>query len=273
MSALASLISDRRVSRQIRWTAVWIAPEIIKQIGGQVGGPDSWQSFERQIHAGKDQEMFAAVEAQSMLSRGQSDNAIKRLNDAVMISPGAQLKLFRALSQKNAGQEREALQSLLDSMISGGDAGIAAPFGATEDEQRWQIIRLYAKQGWHRAALKLAGADERLKGQSSVDQSLSNEDEKKNKAKARFGSLPSRSIRRQSQTQPELLALLSISAEKIGELEKAMAFEVAKLNLSPDSAERRKSESRIEQLKAKQKERGRKSTLSIEFNESAVTFH
>jgi len=263
MNLLASSISDRRAPRQIRWTAVWIAPEVVKQ--------ENWPSFERQISASKDQEMVAAVEAQSMLSRGQSDNAIKRLNDAVMIIPGAQLKFFRALSLKNAGREREALQSLLDSMTACADSWIAKPFGATEDEQRWQIVRLYAKQSQHRAALKLAGADERLKGQSPVNQSAGGADEKLDKTRTRFGSLPARSSRRQSQSQLDLLALLSISADQIGELEKAMEFETAKLNLSPDPAERRKSESRLEQLKAKQKERWRKPALSIEFNENAGT--
>jgi hypothetical protein len=68
-----------------------------------------------------------------------------------------------------------------------------------------------------------------------------------------------------------LLALLSISSEHIGELEKAIEYETARLNLSPDSAERRKSDSRLEGLKTKQKERRRKPTVSIEFNENAVT--
>jgi tetratricopeptide (TPR) repeat protein len=262
VSELASLISDRRASREVRWAAVWIAPEIVN---------DGWQSLERRIRAGQDQEMVAAVEAKSMLDRGQSDGAIKRLNDAVMTSPGAQLKLFHGLSQKNAGLDREALQSFLDSMIACGDAWIAAPFGATEDEQRWQIIRLYTSHGKHRAALKLAGADERLKGQSAINQSTGGNDERIDKAKTRFSNLSSRSRRRQSQSQLELLALLSLSAEQIGELEKAMEFAIAKLNLSPDPAERRISESRIEQLETKQKERRSKTTLSIEFNENAVT--
>ncbi|HKQ74995.1 MAG TPA: hypothetical protein VJ810_14970 [Blastocatellia bacterium] len=263
IGALVSLISDRLAPRQIRWTAVWIAPEIIEQ--------ESWRSFELQIRAGKDREMVAAVEAQSMLSRGQSDDAIKRLNDAMMISPAAQLKLFHAVTQKNAGKEREALQSLLDSMIACGDAWIAAPFGATEDEQRWQIIRLYAKQGLHRAALKLAGADERLKGQSSIGQSVVGDDDRIDKSAPGFSSQSARSILRQSKSRPELLALLSISAEQVGDLGKALEFEIARLNLSPESAERRKSVSRVEQLKTKQKERGRKPALSIEINENAIT--
>jgi hypothetical protein len=150
-------------------------------------------------------------------------------------------------------------------MIGFGDTWIAAPFGATEDEQRWQVIRLYAKQGRPRAALKLAGADERLKGQSTVN------DEHIEAMKPRFVSLPERSNRRLFQSQLELLGLLSNSAEQIGELGKAIEFEIARLNKSPDSAERRKSESRIEQLKAKQKERKRKTPLSIEFNENAIT--
>ncbi|HEV2669006.1 MAG TPA: hypothetical protein VG324_29085, partial [Blastocatellia bacterium] len=263
MNQLASLISGRRVSRQIRWAAVWIAPEIVRQEG--------WSPFDQQIRSVKDQEMVAAVEARSMLSRGQPADAIKRLDDAVVSSPSAQLKLFRALSQKNAGRESEALRSLLDSMISFSDAWVAAPFGATEDEQRWQVIRLYAKQGRSRAALKLAGADERLKGQSTVNQPAGADDGRIDRAKTRFISLSDRSSLRLFQSQLDLLGLLSTSAEQIGELEKAIEFETARLNLSPESAERRKSESRIEQLKAKRKERRRKPALSIEFNENAVT--
>jgi tetratricopeptide (TPR) repeat protein len=263
MNQLASLISDRRVARQIRWTAVWIAPEVVKKEG--------WSSFDQQVRAIKDREMVAAAEAQSNLSRGQSDNAIKLLDDAVTSGPSAQLKLFRAIAQKTAGRETEALQSLLDSMIAFNDPWVAAPFGATEDEPRWQAIRLCAKQGRSRAALKLAGADERLKGQSAANQPAGAVDERNDRAKARFISLPERSNLRQSQSQLDLLGLLSISAEQIGELEKAIEFETARLNLSPDLAERRKSESRVEQLKAKRKERRRKPGSSIEFNENAVT--
>jgi cellulose synthase operon protein C len=263
MNQLASLISDRRVARQIRWTAVWIAPEVVKQ--------EAWPSFDQKIRAIKDREMVAAVEAQSMLSRGRPDDAIKRLDDAVMGGPSAQLKLFRALSQKNAGRESEALQSLLDSMIAFGDASVAAPFGATEDEPRWQAVRLLAKQGRPYAALRLAGADERLKGQSAANQPAIADDKRIDGTKTRFVTLPERSSRRQSQSQLDLFGLLSVSAEQTGDLEKAIEFETARLNLSPEPAERRKSESRVEQLKAKRKERRRKPPLSIEFNENAVT--
>jgi hypothetical protein len=266
MSQLALLISDRRSLRQIRWTAAWIAPEIVKQ--------DKWQTFEQQVRAGKDQEMVVAVEAQSLSSRGQANEAIKRLNDAVAANPSGQLKLLRALTQKNAGQDREALQSLLDSMIACGDAWIATPFAATEDEQRWQIVRLYAKQNRHRAALKLAGVDERLKGQSAASPPPTGDGEaaRAEKTKPRFATLASRSNQRRSQSQIELLALLSVSAEQTGDLEKAIEFENARLALSLDVAEQRKAESRIEQLKLKRKERERKPALSLVINEQMVSY-
>jgi tetratricopeptide (TPR) repeat protein len=253
--------------RQIRWTAAWIAPEIVKQ--------EKWQSFEQQVRAGKDQEMVAAVEAQSLSSRGQSNEAIKRLDAAVAANPGAQLKLLRAFLQKNAGREREALQSLLDSMIACGDARIAAPFAATENEQRWQIVRLYAKQNRHRAALKLAGVDERLKGQSSASTPPTGDDEaaRAEKAKPRFATLAARSNQRRSRSQIELLALLSVSAEQTGDFDKAIEFENARLSLSPDMAEQRKAESRIEELKLKRKQRARKPALSLEVNEQMVSIH
>jgi Tfp pilus assembly protein PilF len=268
---LVSLISDRRVARRIRWTAVWIAPEIVKSAGGSEG----WAALDEQIRAIKDQEMVAALEAQSMLNRGQADNGLKRLDDALTSVPSAQLKLFRALSQKNTGLESEALRSLLDSMIALGDAWVAAPFSASEDDQRWQVIRLYAKQGGARAALKLAGADEWLKGHATAREPYrplaDPSNERIGGAKTRFMSLSERSSRRLFQSQLDLLGLLSSSAEQIGELEKAIDFETSRMNMSLNSAERRKSESRVEQLKTKQKERKRKAPLSIEFNDNAAT--
>jgi tetratricopeptide (TPR) repeat protein len=266
MSQLALLISDRRALRQIRWTAAWIAPEIVKQ--------EKWQSLEQQVRAGKDQEMVVAVEAQSLSSRGQSNEAIRRLSDAVAVNPGAQLRLLRALTQKNAGREREALQSLLDSMIASGDAWIAAPFAATEDEQRWQIVRLYSKQNRHRAALKQAGVDERLKGQSAASLPPTGDDEaaRAEKAKPRFATLAARSNQRRSQSQIELLALLSVSAEQTGDLDKAIEFENARQSLSPDIAEQRKAESRIEQLKLKRKERERRPAPPLVINEQMVSY-
>jgi tetratricopeptide (TPR) repeat protein len=265
LNQIAALVSDRLVLRQIRWTAVWIAPEIVK--------PERWPSFEQQVRAGKDREMVVAVEAQSLLNRGQANEAIKRLNEAAANNPSVQLKLFRSFLQKNAGQEREALQTLLAATIAGGDAWLAGPFSATEDEQRWQIVRLYAKQGQPRAALKLAAVDERLKGQSQSLSATDVEVERTEKAKARFNSLAARSGYRQQQSQIELLALLSVSAEQIGEFGRAMEFERARLNLPLGVEERRKTESRIEGLKAKQKERSRKSALSLEINEYPITLH
>jgi hypothetical protein len=156
-------------------------------------------------------------------------------------------------------------------MISLGDGSISAPFGATEDVQRWQIVRLYAKQNLDRAALKLAGADERLRGESSINLMRNNDDAEIDKAKARFNSLSARSNIRQSRSQVEMLALLSVSAEKIGEIEKAIEFEIARRNLSRGAAERGESEKRIMQLKAKAQERRRKQTPFIDVNESAVT--
>ncbi len=76
LSALASLISDRRAPRLIRWTSVWVAPEIIKR--------QRWPSFEQQIRAGKDQEMVAAVEALSFLGQrpiGRRDKPSQQRDD------------------------------------------------------------------------------------------------------------------------------------------------------------------------------------------------
>ncbi len=136
-------------------------------------------------------------------------------------------------------------------------------------------MRLYAKQGQPRAALKLASVDERLKGQPqpSSQQLAANSDEaaRIEKAKSRFNSLSARSSLRERQSRIELLALLSASAERIGSFEKAMDFERARLNLPLSAAEQRKTESRIEELKVKQQARSRKPALPLEINDSLIT--
>jgi tetratricopeptide (TPR) repeat protein len=262
---LASLVSDRRVARRTRWTSVWIAPEVVK--------PDAWQSFEQQVRAGarNDPEILAAVDAQSLLVRAQSESAIERLDAAATAAVGPQFNFFRAIAQKGAGRRGPALRTLLESMIAPGDASVTAPFSSTEDEQGWQLVRLYAEQNSPRAALKLAAVDERLKGQSSVSAFRGGEEAQADNLKSGGASLPRRATVRQSRSQVELLTLLSRAAEQVGDMEMAIEYEIARLNSSHRANERRESESRVSQLKAKQRERDHRPRISVEFNESVVT--
>jgi len=255
---LAALIADRRVSRQTRWTALWVAPEVASKRA------DVWQTLSAQVRAAKDRETITAVEALAAFDRGQAGEAAKPLSEAADI-PSAQLKLLRAVLLKRAGQEREALSGFLDSQIALSDSSAMAAFASGEDELRWQVVRLYARLNQPRAALKLANVDERLRGVAMVGAV-----ETGPAAAAGLLNLSALGAERQKRSQVELLALLSASAEAIGEFDKATDFERARI-VWLASDERRKTETRIEQLTAKQKEKTNKRGITLTVDERPVT--
>ncbi|MBL8191823.1 MAG: hypothetical protein JNK38_27670, partial [Acidobacteria bacterium] len=175
--------------------------------------------------------------------------------------PSNQLKVLRALMLKRAGQERDALSDFTAALISLSDSSALAAFRVDEDELRWQMARLYARLGQPRAALKVATVDERLRGTATAAVEAA--------ASARFQTLVVRADERQRKSRLELLAMLSASAEQIGEFDKAADFERARLNaLSAD--ERRQAESRMDQLKARQKEKANKRGWLLTVDERPV---
>lgn len=249
---LAGLIAERRIARQTRWTALWIAPEI-------AGKRDElWQPL---ITSGsQDREAAAALAALALANRGQADEAARSLK-ATMDLPSNQLKVLRALMLKRAARERDALSDFAAAVISLSDSSALAAFRADEDELRWQMTRLYARLGQPRAALKVAAVDERLRGTATA--ALGSADS------AKFQTLLVRAEERQRKSQLELLAMLSVSAEQIGEFDKAADFERARLNaISAD--ERHRTEARIEQLQAKQKEKSSKRGWPLTVDERPV---
>ena len=256
LNLLSELMTDRMVPRRLRWTALWNAPEIVN------GRADLWGSIAARVRAtgSQDREMIAALDAISLSERKQENDAIKISNDAANVIPAPQLKIFTALLEKRGGRERESLQRLLDSMIDLSDSSIAAPFNATEDGLRWQIIRLYAAQGRLRAALKVASSDERLKGQNPVQMPVDN---------LRQKTLAARAAGRERKSRSEIFGLLSIAAEQINEFNKAADFERARLSFLANDPERRKAEARIEELMAKH--RGIKKPVVFVVDERPVT--
>ncbi|MEK7831086.1 MAG: hypothetical protein AAB401_08375 [Acidobacteriota bacterium] len=251
---LASLIADRKVSRQMRWTAAWITPEVAGK------RQDVWQSLASQVEVGKDSEMITAVEALAAFDRGQTAEAAALIKSDI---PSVQLRLLRAVLLKRAGREREALNEFLAPLATVSDSSLMVAFGSGEDELRWQLMRLFARTNQPRAALKLAGADERLRGVASAGV------EELKLQPMRLLTLQVRATDRQRKSRLELLALLSASAEQIGEFDKAAEFERARLtSLSGD--ERRKAETRVEQLKARQKEKANKRGLPMTVDERPV---
>lgn len=250
---LAGLIAERRMARKTRWTAVWIAPEIAGK------RDDLWQTLI--AYGNQDREAAAALVALSLANRGQAFEAARSLNAAKDL-PSNQLKVLRALMLKRAERERDALSDFAAALIPLSESSALAEFRADEDELRWQMTRLYARLGQPRAALKVADVDERLRSLAATAD--------KTAAPTAFQTLFVRAEERQRKSRLELLAMLSASAEQIGEFDKAAGFERARLDaLSAD--ERRRAESRIEQLKSKQKEKSNKRGWPLTIDERPVT--
>lgn len=250
---LGGLIAERRIARQTRWTALWVAPEIAGK------SDELWQTLA--TSGSQDREAAAALAALSLANRGQADEAANSLN-ATKDLPSNQLKVLRALMLKRAGRERDALSDFSAALILLSDSSALAAFRADEDELRWQMVRLYARLGQSRAALKIAAVDERLRSTATVAVGSA--------APTKFQTLGARAEERQLKSQPEMLALLSTSAEQIAEFDKAAEFERARLN-ALNADERRQAESRIDQLKAKQKEKSNKRGWLLTVDERPVT--
>lgn len=255
---LAALVADRRVSRQTRWTALWIAPEAAGKRA------EVWQALLAQVRAAKDREAIVAAEALSAFDRGQAGEAAKSLSEASDI-PSNQLTLLRAVLLKAAGQEREALAVFLSSQLALSDWQAMAAFASGEDELRRQVVRLYARLDQPRAALKAAAVDEALRGAATIDVA-----EKSSPRAPSLLTLPQLAAERQRRSRLELLTLLSAAAERIGEFDKAADFERARAASLADD-ERRKAAARIEQLIARQKEKANKRGLLLTVDEKPVT--
>jgi len=72
-------------------------------------------------------------------------------------------------------------------------------------------------------------------------------------------------------SRSELLGLLSFAAEKINDFSNAADFERARLNLLANEDERRKAETRIDQLTAKSRELAERKPVIFTVDERPVT--
>ena len=273
---LAAIIGDRTTTRHARWQAVWLAPEIIEP------RPELWSSLRERTQAAspKDNEMAAALDALSLTSTGRSDEAIKLISAIEANNPNPYLKCFHALLAKRNKQDVDALNSFIAALIANRDERVAQAFGMTEDDPLPQLVRLYAAMGQPRAALKLAERINDLKpeGKNETGEAIASEfdgveldaaDQEQPEGSA-YETLPARFIARQAKTRIELLGLLSESAERIGDLDQAVAFERAKLNSALTDAEERAAQLRIEQLLALQRENSRKRAPSFNVDRGLV---
>ena len=149
---LAAIIGDRTATRNLRWQAVWLAPEITEQ------KPGNWTSLRERVRTlnATDSEMAVALESLSLASAGQIDEGIKLIATAESANPNPFLRVLRALLEKKRGSESDSLTSFTSALIAGRESPAWQAFDFLEDDPVSQIIRLYLQQNQPRAALKLA---------------------------------------------------------------------------------------------------------------------
>jgi len=279
ISCLASIIGDRNNTRRTRWQAVWIAPEIV---GGR---NELWETLQQRVQSAdpKDIEMITVLKARTLSIVHRTDEAIGLLKPFETDVPTPHIAFFRALIEQQDNQDQIALLAFVNSLIADHDGNTAQAFGFGVNSTLQQVIRLYALMGQPRAALKLADSDPELKtarhsnaaqiGASEVEDAenmIPVSPEQLPAKTSNYRTLDERSRQHQTKAQKELLGLLSEAAEQTGDINRALEFEKAKLNLISTATEKRAAQSRTDQLLAQQKENSRKQKQSFRVDQNLI---
>ena len=260
---LATIIGDRTATRRARWQAVWLAPEITEE------KPALWTKLRERVKAlnSSDSEMEIALQSLS-ISTTQPDESLKLVVTVTNTNPNPQLWFLRGVLEKQ-GHENDSLRSFTNALIASTDASAWQPFGFSVDEPIAQIIRLYLKQQQPRAALKLAertttlqpkGAAEPSEDEARVETDQPDVPEKK------YWTLRARAAERKGNPRGELLELLSVAAEQIGDLNRAAELETTRIAFLVQEPDRQTAQLRLDRLREAQRkvERERKPTFVID---------
>jgi hypothetical protein len=212
--------------------------------------------------------MAAALESLALSSSRQPEEATKPVVAQTAANPNPELWFVRAVLERQQGREANSLRSFTNTLIATRDSSVWQPFGLSEDEPIEQIIRLYLKQNQPRAALKLAERATTLqrKGQSNEEEESTAVPDKPEVPVKKYQTLAARRAERQEKSRAELLELLSIAAEQVGELNRAAELETTRIAFLVQPGDRQAAESRIKRLRELQRkiERERKPTLVVD---------
>jgi predicted Zn-dependent protease len=274
---LAQIIGDRTASRRARWQAVWLASMIVE------ARDDLWTKLKERVRElnASDDEMLAALDALSLSSGGHTDEAIKLISKTEAANPNPYLSFFSAMLEKR-GQSANASAGFIHTLVAKSDERVNEAFLFEENPAR-QIIRFYAVNGEPRAALLASELDPTLKendstvGDKNID-SVSDiakdtpvdAQEGMTKDGTRYQTLLERAAVRETESRMELLGLLSKAAEQVGDLNRAIEFESARLKLLHATAERQSSEARIKQLLSRRKENSRRVVVIYKVDQSLI---
>jgi tetratricopeptide (TPR) repeat protein len=193
------------------------------------------------------------LRAVSQFQTGQTEPAIQILDENGLTW---QLEFLRAIFEKNAGRDRQALDSFL--RLNKFNAEIDEVFGFYAASAENQIIDLYLKAGKTRAALDLAKNAETLKAAQKVNFNPDGE--------FKFKTLEIRRRENEFVETRRALERLSTAAESIGDFPQAVEFEKAKSGFLT-APEKESSAARLEMLRQKQTEQTTKRAETLVFNE------
>ena len=224
---LADIIGNRTLTRNTRWQAVWLAPELVAQ------NSSLWTRLRDRVHAvsPNDSEMNVALESLSLSSVKLFDGA-----------QNASLSSLRAIIEKNAGLNQDSRNSFTRALIQSKDSNAWQSFAFVEDEPLEQIVALYLKENQPVAALKLA---ERV----AAFQPKKDEQDQAQLFVARYQTLLQRAEERRRASHVNMLESLSIAAEQIGDLNRAYELEQLRLALLSKQSDRDLALARLDHLR------------------------
>jgi Flp pilus assembly protein TadD len=225
---LAAIIGNRTLTRNTRWQAVWLAPELVAQ------NPSRWEKLRDRVRSlsPNDSEMSLALESLSLAT-------VKLLAGAENGAPNGYLSSLQAIIEKRAGSNGESLHSFTRALVESRESAAWKSFGFLEDEPLEQLVALYLKENQPGAALKLADRVAAFQPNQS-DQTLANT--------ARYQTLQQRAEERSRASHLNLLELLSNAAEQLGDLNRAVELEQLRLALLIKQSDRDLAQARLNHL-------------------------
>jgi len=235
---LADIIGNRTLTRKTRWQAVWLAPELLAQ------DPSRWEKLRDRVRTlnPNDSEMSVALESLSLVSASQFGEAVKLLAGPENGAPNAYLRSLQGVIERKAGSIRESRKSFTRALVESNETTPWQSFAFLEDEPLEQIVALYLKENQPRAALKTA---ERV----AAFQPNKNSAAQAEATSAQYQTLHQRADERRRTSHVNLLGLLSVAAEQLGDLNRAYELEQLRLALLIKQTDRDRAEARLNHLR------------------------
>jgi hypothetical protein len=221
-----------------------------------VAGKDNsvWVNIRERVRAlnAGDTEMNTALEALSLSAAGQGGEAIKLIAAAENTMANEYLTSFRAILERRSASAADALNSFTRASNASQKPAASKAFEFVEDEPLEQIVSLYLKQNQPRAALKFAERVEAFQTKKNADEQ-NNETAIRADHPERYQTLRERAQHRERAARANVLAMLSVAAEQLGDLNRAEDLERLRLGLIDTAAERKATLARLDHLQQLQR--------------------